>query len=153
MLSIAIPDVGELRLAHLALDLNGTLTNRGVLIDGVAERLTLLAGALELHLVTADTFGRAAELSDVLRAPIHRIRDAADKEALVRQLGPDTVVAIENGRNDAPMLRAARLGIAIIGPEGAATAALSAADVACRSIVEALDLLLDERALGATLRP
>lgn len=51
------------------------------------------------------------------------------------------------------MLRAARLGIAVIGPEGAASGAIMAADLVCRSVTEALDLLLDERLLVATLRP
>jgi len=31
-------------------------------------------------------------------------------------------------------------------------AALTAADIVCRSVLEALDLLLDERAMVATLR-
>jgi soluble P-type ATPase len=50
------------------------------------------------------------------------------------------------------MLAAAALGIAVLGPEGAGATALRAAAVVCRSAVEALDLLLDERALAATLR-
>jgi soluble P-type ATPase len=50
------------------------------------------------------------------------------------------------------MLAAAALGIAVVGPEGAAGAAVRAADVVCASIVDALDLLLDERLLVATLR-
>jgi soluble P-type ATPase len=40
----------------------------------------------------------------------------------------------------------------VLGPEGAAAGALRAADVVCASILDALDLLLDERALAATLR-
>jgi soluble P-type ATPase len=51
------------------------------------------------------------------------------------------------------MLREAALGVAVIGPEGAATSALRAADVICHSILDALDLLLDEQALASTLRP
>ena len=46
----------------------------------------------------------------------------------------------------------AALGIAVIGPEGAAGAAVRVADVVCGSILDALDLLLDETALRATLR-
>ena len=80
------------------------------------------------------------------------IRTGDDKVAFVAELGADATVAIGNGRNDAAMLQAARLGIVIIGPEGAAAATLLAADVICRSVTEALDLLLDERSLIATLR-
>ena len=46
----------------------------------------------------------------------------------------------------------AALGIAVVGPEGASVEAVQSANVVCRSILEALDLLLDERALIATLR-
>jgi soluble P-type ATPase len=51
------------------------------------------------------------------------------------------------------MLEAAALAIAIVGPDGASAHAVAAADIVCASIVQALDLLLDERALIATLRP
>ncbi len=53
----------------------------------------------------------------------------------------------------AAMLAAAALGLAVIGPEGAHRGALTAADVVLRSIVDALDLLLEPRSLVATLRP
>ena len=71
---------------------------------------------------------------------------------IVDRLGAAGCVAIGNGANDVPMLERAALGIAVIGPEGASGRALAAADVVCRSVVEALDLLLDPRLLVATLR-
>jgi len=49
-------------------------------------------------------------------------------------------------------LRAAALGIAILGPEGLATTALTNADILCRNILDALDLLLKTNRLRATLR-
>lgn len=66
--------------------------------------------------------------------------------------GAQRCAAIGNRTNDVAMLSAAALGIAVIGPEGASTAALAAADVVCRSILDALDLLLDDRVIVATLR-
>lgn len=81
------------------------------------------------------------------------ISSGSDKADFVRHLGQDRTVAIGNGRNDEAMLRLAVLGIAVIGPEGAATSAVLAADVACVAILDALDLLLDERTLASTLRP
>lgn len=152
MLSIDIAGSDVLLLEHLVLDLNGTLTDRGTVIAGVAERLKLLTVDLDVHLATADTYGRALDISSQLGLPMHLIRSGSEKEALIRELGAGGVVAIGNGRNDARMLRAARLGIVVIGPEGAAWAALVAGDLVCRSIVEALDLLLDPVALCATLR-
>ena len=128
------------------------MSDRGELIPGVAERIAVLAGNLQLHLVTADTFGTATALGRSLGVQVRTIQTGADKAELVARLGPDGTAAIGNGRNDEPMLRAARLGIAVIGPEGASAAALIAADIVCRSVTDALDLLIDERLLVATLR-
>ena len=51
------------------------------------------------------------------------------------------------------MLAAAALGIAVIGPEGRHTEALTAANILTLSIDEALGLLHDPRTLAVTLRP
>jgi soluble P-type ATPase len=77
----------------------------------------------------------------------------AEKAALVELFGSGRSVAIGNGANDRDMLREAALGIAVIGPEGAAAVTIAVADVVCRSIEDALDLLLDDQTLAATLRP
>jgi soluble P-type ATPase len=81
------------------------------------------------------------------------IKDGDAKAGLVRALGSASTVAVGNGRNDAPVLRETALAMAVLGPEGAAAAALREADVLCRSVTDALDLLLDGRLLAATLRP
>ena len=57
-----------------------------------------------------------------------------------------------NGKIDAGMVQVAALGIAILGPEGLATEARSAADVVCGSISDALDQHLNLDRLRATLR-
>jgi hypothetical protein len=43
MIDVAIPGFGRLALEHLVCDYNGTLARDGVLLDGVAARLTALA--------------------------------------------------------------------------------------------------------------
>lgn len=151
-LTVDVPGGEQLNLHHLVLDLNGTLTNRGELIAGVAGAIERLRGMLELHLLTADTFGRGQDVAGELGVTARRIRTGVEKASVVEALGASSVVAIGNGRNDVSMLRAAALGIAVLGPEGTAVSALIAADIACRSILEALDLLLDPIALSATLR-
>ena len=151
-LELEIPGRETLLLEHLVLDVNGTLTNRGVLVDGVTERLARLARTLEVHLLSADTFGTLGTLSGTLGLEGRTITTAEDKARIVRELGTARCVAIGNGRNDADMLAASALGITVIGPEGAAAAALLACDAVAVSIVDALELLLDERALAATLR-
>ena len=119
----------------------------------MADRVARLGRDLEVTLVTADTLSTAEALGVELRVPVMTVRSGEEKGALVTALGPATTVAIGNGRNDEAMLRAAALGIAIVGPEGAATSALLAGDIVCTSVTQALDLLLDGPALAATLRP
>jgi len=151
-LVVEIPGRDPLALEHLVLDVNGTLTDRGALIDGVAERLARVGEALEIHLLSADTFGSLAAVAGALGARSTRIASGEDKRRVVAELGVERCTAVGNGANDEAMLRAAALGIAVVGLEGAAGAAVRAADVVCASILDALDLLLDERVLIATLR-
>jgi P-type E1-E2 ATPase len=154
-MQIDIPGQGAFQLEHLVLDLNGTVALDGEILPGVAERLAVLSTNLTIHLVTADTHGRAAEIGERLGVRLFRIEprhEAGQKQALVERLGAQQVVAIGNGANDAGMLSAAALGIAVLGPEGLASGALRAADAVVGRIEDALDLLLHPQRLLATLR-
>ena len=151
-ISIDIPGREQLLLEHLVLDLNGTLTNRGELIEGVAERLSRLASRLEVQLLSADTFGVLAGVSEELQAHSRTVTTGEEKARCVWELGAERCAAVGNGANDSAMLDIAGLGIAVVGPEGTAAEAIRNAAVVCGSIIDALDLLLDERALAATLR-
>ena len=149
-----IPGRGVLELEDLVLDLNGTIALDGEVLAGVPERLAALSESLVVHLVTADTQGQATVIAEQLKVRLVLVTpgDEADqKRALVERLGAERVVAVGNGANDAAMLQAAALGIAVLGPEGLAGEALRAADVVA-GIHEALDLLLHPRRLVATLR-
>ncbi len=155
MIEISIPGDGSLRLSYLVMDYNGTLACNGVLLEGVAERLTELAKHLSLYVLTADTFGTARAVLADLPCTVHILPQVGQdhaKMAFVTQLGRGETVCIGNGRNDKLMLQAAALGIAIVGPEGAATDAVLAADIVAPSIQVALDLLLHPLRLVATLR-
>ncbi len=79
-------------------------------------------------------------------------KQAEAKLDYIEKLGADTVVAVGNGANDAAMLERAALGIAVIGPEGAAAKTLQKADVVAPDIRSALELLLFPKRLIATLR-
>jgi P-type E1-E2 ATPase len=151
-LRVDVPGRGLLELEHLILDVNGTLTDRGSLLDGVAVRLEWLGAQLEPTLVSADTFGTLDAIGQQLGVAVRRVSAGPDKLQLVESLGAERTAVIGNGTNDAPALAAAALGIAVLGPEGASAEALRSADLLCRSAVEALDLLLEPRALAATLR-
>jgi P-type E1-E2 ATPase len=151
-LAAEIPGRGRLELEHLLLDVNGTLTDHGELLDGIAVRVEALRARVEVVLLSADTFGTVDAVATELGVAARRVSTGADKVEVLRGLGAGRCAAIGNGENDAEMLAAAALGIAVLGPEGTSGAALRAADVVCRSTPEALDLLLDWRALAATLR-
>ena len=150
---VELPGTRTLSLATLVLDLNGTLARRGELLGGVRERLDALGQRMNLHILTADTFATATPLALELRVALRRVSTGSDKRRLVERLGAERCVAVGNGANDAEMLAAARLGIAILGPDGASAAALRNADVCFRSIREALDALLEPTVLTATMRP
>ncbi|MFZ0976519.1 MAG: hypothetical protein WAN22_30135 [Solirubrobacteraceae bacterium] len=151
-LAIPIPGGEDLRLDHLMLDVNGTLTNRGALLDGVTAAVAKLLPSLDIHLVSADTLGTLDSIADLLRATGVRAASGDDKLRTLDKLGPQQTAVIGNGANDVLVLEAAALGITVIGAEGASSAAIRAADVVCVSILDALDLLLEPRALVATLR-
>ncbi len=155
MLKISVPNFGDFEFEHLVLDYNGTLAVDGTLINGVAERLNTLAAQLKIHVVTADTFGRAREnLVDVdcsLAILPPGAQDVAKMET-VAALGAERTIAIGNGRNDALMLKSAGLGIVVMQKEGASVVTLLTADVAVSSILDALDLLTNPLRLKATLR-
>lgn len=156
MIDVEIPGWRALHLHHLVLDVNGTLTLDGELLAGVSDRITLLNSLLDLHLLSADTFGRLDEIADCLGVKAVRLKagepEPAQKAGFVRALGSGQVAAMGNGANDVQMLQEAALGIAVLGPEGTATDALLAADLVVISPLDALDLLLNSRRLVATLR-
>jgi P-type E1-E2 ATPase len=156
MLTVEIPGRGAYQLAHLVLDVNGTIAEDGDLIPGVKERLARLRRLLEVAMVTADTHGRQVAIDRELELEAERLLpgepEAAQKAAVVRRLGAAATIAIGNGANDASMLKEAAIGIAVIEAEGACVLAVQNADVVCRSILDALDLAINPRRLVATLR-
>jgi soluble P-type ATPase len=151
-IAIEIPGRDTLELEHLVLDVNGTLTDRGRLVEGVADRLARLRELLEPLLVSADTYGTLPEIGRELGVAVRKVAAGDDKLRLVDGLGAAGTVVVGNGTNDAAALEAAGLGIVVLGPEGTSVEAVRAADLLCRSTVEALDLLLEPTALVATLR-
>jgi soluble P-type ATPase len=152
---IDIPGREVLHLEHLLLDVNGTIALDGEPLLDVWGRMQALSGLLEVHVVTADTFGTVTRWA-VPWGPIILDRTAGpedeQKKQTVENLGRRQAAAVGNGANDALMLKEAALGICVLGPEGAARDAFLAADVVVANICDALDLLLYPRRLVATLR-
>jgi len=155
MIAIDIPGFGPLEIEHLVLDYNGTLALDGELLPGVAGALMELSRLVGIHVLTADTFGRAASKLEGIPCVLHVLPpDAQDKAKAryVSDLGAGVAASVGNGRNDALMLSESRLGIAVVGGEGASSQAILAADVVVGEIAAAFGLLLNPLRLTATLR-
>ena len=156
MIEIDIPGRGTYRLAHLVLDVSGTIACDGELLPGVYDRLATLRSSLEVHLLTADTHGKQDAIDAELGLLGVRLKadtpEAEQKADYVSRLGPAVVVAVGNGANDALMLKESAIGIAVLGEEGLSVAAFQNADLVVAAILDALDLLLYPKRLVATLR-
>jgi soluble P-type ATPase len=89
---VDIPGSGLLEISHLVLDYNGTIALDGELLAGVAWRLQLLAREMEIHVITADTFGSVAATTSFLPCTLSVLppgdQDQA-KLAYVEKLGPE----------------------------------------------------------------
>lgn len=154
-MDLSIPGYGSLNLKYLVMDYNGTLAIDGELINGVKEELIKLSRDLELHVLTADTFGKASSRLSGIPCTLTVLPNddqQTGKLNYIKALGADRVVSVGNGRNDQQMLKESALGIAVILYEGASTEALLSADVICTSILSALELLSNPLRLTATLR-
>jgi P-type E1-E2 ATPase len=155
MIAASIPGWGEINIGFVVLDYNGTLAVDGHPIPGVQAAIATLARDVEVHVVTADTFGKAnsALVDYPVKLSVLSPGDHAEaKRKYVQKLGSQNVAAIGNGRNDRSMLKEAAIGIAVLEKEGLAVAALTAADLIAPGILSALDLLCNPLRLVAVLR-
>lgn len=168
MIEFDIPGLGIIKIQHIICDYSGTLSVDGRLLPGIKDKLNRLAEKLEVHILTADTHGKAQEELVGLNAKVHTLEILDHngqkympymgtdhtwmKEKYVHDLGMESVIAIGNGNNDRKMLTAARIGICVCLDEGCSTAAIQSADIFVKSIDHALDLILFPKRMIATLR-
>ncbi len=155
MISVEIPGFGLVEIEHLVSDFTGTLSEDGVLLEGVRERLQSLSGRVEIHILTADTFGTARSQLQGIPCRVQILTGTdhdLQKERYVEALGKEKVFAMGNGNNDRRMLRVAKIGVAVILKEGCSVEAMMSADIVVKSPLDGLDLLLIPQRLKATLR-
>ena len=155
MIEVTIPGYRTLKLEHLVLDYNGTLAVDGEPLAGVKDALKNLAKSLEVHVLTADTFGKVQSRLEGLPINISILpleNQDTGKLDYIKALGAERTVCMGNGRNDRLMLKEAVLGVAVILDEGVAVETLNSADVVCTSILSAFELLTNPLRLTATLR-
>lgn len=155
MIKVDIPGLGQLHFEHFVTDFSGTLSENGELLPGVREKLNALTLELTVHVLTSDTFGKARKELEGVNCVLHVLEGeghTAQKEQYVLSLGPQFVVAMGNGNNDANMLKAAGLSVAVCLKEGCSMDAIKSADILVASPLDAIDLLLNPKRLVATLR-
>lgn len=155
MIKIEIPSFGIILLKHVVLDYNGTIALDGFPEKHVINQLEELNKILQVHILTADTFGKVDQELGKYTFNIHILtpRNENDQKLeFVKNLNPKTVIAFGNGSNDTKMLEVAALGIGIIGREGMSGKVLHSADILISSINEGIDLLFNPLRIKATLR-
>jgi P-type E1-E2 ATPase len=155
MLEVQIPGKKTRKIAYVLSDINGTLCLDGQLLDGVAEAVAQLKSVVEFYLLSADTYGTAAEIARQLGVELHVIEvgnEARQKEKFLKKLGAKQTVAIGQGANDELMLKKAALSICVLSHEGSAVQTLNAADLVVPDILSALELLQKPTRIVASLR-
>ena len=155
MIELTIPGWGVLKLEHLVMDVNGTLSIDGRLIEGVPKRIAALRDRLTIHLLTADTHGCQSIIDQQLGLTAVKVTvgdEASQKAEYVRKLDSEKVVAIGQGANDAEMLKESRLGICVLSQEGVAKESLLAAHLIVPDIIAAFELLEKPLRIVASMR-
>ncbi len=157
-IGIAIPGFGRRSIKIVVSDYTGTHSCAGSMDADVKNRLRELAEIVDLHIVTADSYGTAEkELAGIAMPYLLRTGNHDEgKAAYVRQFDLKHVAAMGNGNNDRLMLQTVKQGggvaIAVDNGEGCAVGALLNADVFVVGAANAIDLLLHPVRLMATLR-
>jgi soluble P-type ATPase len=152
-MKLDIQNVGIIEIKNIVLDFNGTIAKDGKVYKEIKNKIVKLAKNFNIYVLTSDTHGNAAkELSDlplklqILTSDNH----TKEKETFVKNL--KNVFAIGNGSNDSLMLNVADIGVCVINEEGASSKSILNADIICKSINDALDLVENPKRIIATLR-
>ncbi len=154
MLTIHPPGKQPFEIEFILIDFQGTLASDRRVHPKAKDKINLLSKRTKIYILT---MGSGEDVENALRkikAEAVFLKEAEGslrKLELLEQLGKDRTVVIGNGLDDSSVLREARLGICVLGREGAAGIALRDADVVVASIFDALDFLLKPLRQRATL--
>lgn len=155
MIEFTIPGRGRMRIKNIVFDVNGTIAIDGKIDEKIKKKLEKLAQKVTVILLTADTFGTIEKEMGKTGIKIHKISspgEAEEKEDFIKQLGGKQTIAIGNGANDSLMLKRAVIGICVIDKEGAASSAVSNADIVIYGKETVFDILGNPKRIIATLR-
>ena len=152
---IEIPGRDSLHIKNIVLDFNGTLANNGIISEEAKNILKELAGYYELFVLTADTYGNAAEACSGLPVVLKTFpneRAGAHKLEVIEELNSEHCACVGNGYNDINMFSKAALTIGVLGEEGICGKLVQNSDIIVNSIEDGLELFLDTKKITATLR-
>lgn len=156
IVEINIPGRGIMKIKNLLLDYNGTIACDGKVIPSVKEKIEAInKKGIRVHIVTADTHGTVRNqcVNMAIEIQIFDNSNAAEnKREIVEKLGAEYCICIGNGFNDGQMFEACNISIIVIGVEGCSAKSLMKADIVCKNIEEAFDLILKPSRIIATLR-
>ncbi|KNZ41585.1 HAD family hydrolase [Acetobacterium bakii] len=155
MIILDIPGYETIQVKSVTFDFNGTLAADGILVPGVSERLVKLANLANIYILTANTFGTAGDQCRDLPVKMEIFSNANISEKkmnFVEKIGPETTIAIGNGRNDRLMFEKSALSIIVMGKEGCYIKSMLTADIIVNNPIDAIDLLLKSDRIVATLR-
>ena len=155
MISVSIPGWGDLDIEYLVIDYNGTCATDGKLKEGVKEMLEKVSRYIKVFVITADTYENVDNEVNIIGFKVLKVKkegSGVEKARIIKEIGPEKVVAIGNGANDLLMLKEALLGIGVIGEEGCAKDIFKDADLVVKDVLDALNIVLHPERLVATLR-
>lgn len=155
-MEINIPGREVVKIKNLLLDYNGTIACDGKLIPSVKEKIEAInKKGIKVHIVTADTHGTVKNQCSNMPVKIQIFDNSnasENKREIVQKLKGDNCVCIGNGFNDGAMFKECAISIIVMGEEGCSVKSLMKADVVCKKIEDAFDLILKPNRMIATLR-
>ncbi|PHS39894.1 MAG: haloacid dehalogenase [Sulfurovum sp.] len=150
-----IPNYKKLEIKNILFDYNGTLAKNGKVGKKRKRLLQKICEQYQVYVITADTFGSVEkELNglDLEVIVLSSNNHTKEKKDFLKTIGKKNTIALGNGNNDAKMLKSAVVSMSIIGDEGCAKKTLLSSDIICKSIIDAMELILYPKRLIATLR-
>ena len=148
-----IPGQDELTIETIILDLNGTLSVAGSIVDGAKEKLAKLKElGFKTVFFTGNTRNDAEEIAKELNIEWKLAKSAEEKHDLALKMNPGTCASIGNGLIDIELMKVVKLSIVTLQAERAHVQTMLNSDIVVPSILDALDLFIDGQRLIATLR-
>ena len=152
---LEIPGREPIEIKNVVFDYNGTIAIDGQLIEGVDKIINELAGDVNFHVITADTYGSVEKQLANINCKVVKIpKEKQDTSKLdyLLTLGKESTLCVGNGKNDKLMLKESVISIALIQDEGVCVESLLAADIVCKSIMDVFAYFKNLNRIKATLR-